>query len=194
MRTMVRVVAGLWIAANLIMAAAPAQAHRISAGHAAARRGLPYPTQHVNEIYVSITQVKAVREASDSSHKSDHQYLTIFLRIQNHNDVIIYARTSWFSAMDQLDQPAQTVDECSTNYLTNDSGEVARLASSFQPRVCSTTFDKNNNDYLNPEQSVAGSIAFEVPKGQHHATLTWAPEGSMNSGITFPAKTWSINY
>jgi len=153
----------------------------------------PFSTYHLNGMYVvTITKKAVVNPASDSSDASGHKYLTLFLSMRNRNDVIVKFDPSVFTLTDELDQPAQSVDEC-RSYPSSIASETTRLARQFQPRLCSNSY-ANSNYFVAPGKPVNGSIAFSVPTGQHRAKLTWAPTGAMDSSITWPPQTWTIFY
>lgn len=180
-------------ATRLIAAAALAACLSLAAAHPADAKPKPkppFPTYHINEMWVTITKVAVVRLPSDAN-DTQHAYLVLWLAMQNHNDVIVRFDPQAFSLVDQLQQPTTAVDECDTEYLSSAASEQTRLAAAFYPRLCSTP-SAQNNDLVNPSQRIAGSIAFTIPTGQHRADLTWAPSGSMDSSITFPTKTWTI--
>ncbi len=193
MRPLGNIVASLGIVAGIIMASSPAQARDIVAGHGEARRGPTYPTQHVNEIYVSVTKTRLIKNASDARDIATRHYtLVVFLSVRNANDVIVHLDPSWFTATDSLDQPLTLDDECST--LSGIDSENTRIVQAFYPRLCTQDFIQNYNGNINPRMSVGGSISFDVPDGQHSVHLIWTPQGAMAGNITWPIKTWTFRY
>ncbi len=193
MRPLGKVVASLGIVAGIIMASSPVQARGIVAGHGAARRGPTYPTQHVNEIYVGISKTKLIKTWSDAENIATHHHaLVVYLTIQNKNDVIINFDPSWFSVADAFQQPVNLIDECNTE--SSIDAENARLVQEFYPRLCRQDFAANDGNNINPGASAGGTISFEVPDGQHHVVLTWAPQGAMTGNINWPKVHWTLNY
>lgn len=168
-----------------------------SVGHVDAAKSKPKPrapfaTYHVNEVYVTITKKLVVNNASDSGDiNNHHRVMLLFLSVQNRNDVIVGFDPSTFSVTDALDQPVQLADLCANQ--SNIDSENTRLLKAYYPRLCSQPFLQNNN-HLAPNQSVSGSIGFDLPDGQNHFTIKWSPTGATDGGITWPTPSWTIYY
>jgi len=195
MRPLGKIVASLGIVAGIIMASAPVQARGVVAGHGAARRGPTYQTQHVNEIYVSITGVKRLGQPSYSSYNvAGDRYITVGLTISNHNDVVVLVSLDAFVMTDALSQASMGVDECGNDFSDTTNAESTRFVRAFQPRLCKTPMVVNNGNKLNPNQSVTGTLTWQLPSNQHQATLTWSPQGAMDNSINWPSKAWTIHY
>ncbi len=170
-----------------------------SIGHVDAAKSKPkpgpsssYATYHVNEVYVTITKKIVINNSSDSSDISNHHHLMLlFLSVQNRNDVIVVFDPSTFSVTDALDQSVGIGDLCANQ--SNIDSENTRLLKAYYPRLCSQPFLQNSN-HLTPNQSVSGSIGFDLPDGQNHFTIKWSPTGAMDGGIAWPTPSWTIYY
>ncbi len=170
----------------------------VAVGHVDAAKSKPKPrapfaTYHVNEVYVTITKKIVINNNSDSSDISNHHHvMLLFLSVQNRNDVIVVFDPATLSLTDALDQPVQLADLCATPQSYIDS-ENTRLLKAYYPRLCSQSFVQNGN-HLAPNQTVRGSIGFDLPDGQKTITMKWSPSGAMDNNIAWPTPSWTIHY
>lgn len=135
---------------------------------AAKSRPAPTSTHHIDMLYVTL--VKATTETNLGQYttpQAGNVFLSVWLRIVDRNDVQKGFSTSDFKA------------------LSPDGGQLDSQYNTPTPKL--------NDTVLSPRYTAYGSITFEVPKGQHHVVLEWAPSPP-HYNEHWPTATWTVFY
>ena len=140
----------------------------LAAPAGAAHAASTYATYHINYLYLTPSKVSAMA-ALDTYTAADHgkKYVTVFFRAVNKDDV------------------QQEVSSADLK-LVIPSGEVV------------------DTDFLAPTPSLSGKVltvggstggylAWQVPVGTHHASISWQPTAAMY-GVSWPTYQWKITF
>ncbi len=145
---------------------------------AQAATGAVAQTQHIGGVYVTLAKHARMVGAPIMGDTTD-TYLIVFLRVTNrgHAPVFPFGERE-FAMLGVSGQSLKRTPTC------GDEGYQTALAQVARPTLCSRT-----TGTLSPGQSIYGSITFEAPRYQHHATLVW----TLDESATISAR-WTIMY
>lgn len=127
----------------------------------------PDPTRHLDMVFVTLLKSMTEKQIGDYTPQDGYTYLTVYLRVVNHNDV------------------QQQVSDSDFTIVTLRGSSINEEASTLSPMFKTTVLD--------PGGTVFGYMTFQVAQADHHVVLRWQPAPG-HTNENWPTVTWPIKY